>query len=57
MIVAVDGRAVRSPEDLGTVLDSLSPGDVVSVELVEGGGATRTVEVELAARPLPVEIP
>jgi serine protease Do len=57
VIVAVDGRAVRSPEDLGTVLDSLSPGDVVSVELVEGGGATRTVEVELAARPLPVEIP
>jgi serine protease Do len=57
VIVAVDGRAVRSPEDLGTVLDSLAPGDVVSVELVEGGGATRTVEVELAARPLPVEIP
>jgi serine protease Do len=57
VIVSVDGRAVRSPEDLGTVLDSLSPGDTVSVELVEDGGATRTVEVELAARPLPVDIP
>jgi hypothetical protein len=25
--------------------------------LIEDGGATRTVEVELAARPLPVDIP
>jgi serine protease Do len=57
VIVSVDGRAVRSPEDLGTVLDSLAPGDTVSVELVEDGGDSRTVEVELAARPLPVDIP
>jgi S1-C subfamily serine protease len=57
VIVSVDGRAVRSPEDLGTVLDSLAPGDTVSVELVEDGGESRTVEVELAARPLPVDIP
>jgi serine protease Do len=57
VIVAVDGQAVRSPEDLGKVLGGLSPGDRVAVELVESGGGTRTVEVELAARPLPVEIP
>jgi len=57
VIVSVDGTSVRSPDDLGTVLDGLAPGDTVSVELVEAGGDTRTVEVELAARPLPVNIP
>jgi len=57
VIVSIDGRAIASPEDLGVVLDGLAPGDRVSVELVEADGGTRTVEVELAARPLPVEIP
>jgi S1-C subfamily serine protease len=57
VIVSIDGRAIASPSDLGDVLDSLAPGDTVSVDLVESGGRTRTVEVELAARPLPVEIP
>jgi S1-C subfamily serine protease len=57
VIVSVDGEAVRSPDDLGTVLDGLAPGDSVAIELVESGGDTRRVEVELAARPLPVEIP
>jgi len=57
VIVAVDGQAVGTPEDLGNVLDSLKPGDRVAVELVEAGGQTRTVEVELGTRPLPVEIP
>ena len=57
VIVSVDGNAVRTPENLGTVLDRLAPGDTVSIELIEDGGASRTVEVELAARPLPVEIP
>ena len=57
VIVAIDGQAVRSPDDLGNVLDGLAPGDRVLVEIVESGGGTRTVEVELAARPLPVEIP
>jgi serine protease Do len=57
VIVSIDGRAIASPEDLGAVLDGLAPGDRVSVELVEADGGSRTVEVELAARPLPVEIP
>ena len=57
VIVSVDGTSVRTPDDLGTVLDALALGDTVSVELVEAGGETRTVEVELAARPLPVDIP
>jgi S1-C subfamily serine protease len=57
VIVAVNGEAVDSPEDLGAVLDELKPGDAVSVELVEQDGQSRTVDVELAARPLPVEIP
>jgi serine protease Do len=57
VIVGLNGEAVDSPEDLGSVLDGLKPGDAVSVELAEPEGGTRTVEVELAARPLPVEIP
>jgi S1-C subfamily serine protease len=57
VIISIDGQAIASPEDLGAVLDGLAPGDRVSVELVEADGGTRTVEVELAARPLPVEIP
>lgn len=57
VIVSVNGQAVRSPENLGTVLDGLLPGDTVSIELVETGGHTRTVEVTLATRPLPVDIP
>jgi S1-C subfamily serine protease len=57
VIVAVDGHDVRSPDDLGSVLDGLAPGDTVSIDLVESGGQTRTVDVELAARPLPVDIP
>ncbi|MGZ8629703.1 MAG: S1C family serine protease [Actinomycetota bacterium] len=57
VIVSVDGKAVASPDDLGSVLDGLSPGETVSIELVEAGGGTRTVDVELAARPLPVDIP
>ncbi|MEX1264230.1 MAG: trypsin-like peptidase domain-containing protein [Actinomycetota bacterium] len=57
VIVSIDGQLVRTPENLGAVLDGLAPGDTVSIELVETGGDTRTVEVELVARPLPVEIP
>jgi len=57
VIVGLNGEAVDSPDDLGAVLDGLKPGDAVSVELAEPEGGTRTVEVELAARPLPVEIP
>lgn len=57
VIVSVDGQVIRTPENLGTVLDGLAPGDTVSIELVETGGDSRTVEVELATRPLPVDIP
>ena len=57
VIVSVDGQVVRTPENLGTVLDGLAPGDTVSIELIETGGDSRTVEVELATRPLPVDIP
>jgi S1-C subfamily serine protease len=57
VIVSLDGKAIATPEELGNVLDGLKPGDRVAVELVEPGGGSRTVEVELAVRPLPVEIP
>ena len=57
MIVSIDGRAVSSPEDVGSILDSLRPGTTVSVELADPAGERRTIEVTLAERPLPVDIP
>jgi S1-C subfamily serine protease len=57
VIVAVDGNEVAGPEDLGAVLEGRAPGDRASVELVNGDGERRTVEVTLGTRPLPVELP
>ena len=57
VIVALDGESVASSEDLGMILEGLDVGATVPVELVDGSGATRTVDVTLGSRPLPVEIP
>jgi serine protease Do len=57
VIVSVDGQAVNTPEQLGGVLDGLSPGDRIEVEIVRAGGARDTVAVTLDTRPLPVDIP
>ena len=57
VIVAVDGRTVNSPEDLGSILDSIRPDTTVPVEVVSPSGEQRTIQVTLAERPLPVEIP
>ncbi len=57
VIVAVDGRTVNSPEDLGSILDSIRPDTTVPVEIVSPSGEQRTIQVTLAERPLPVDIP
>ncbi|MGH2757463.1 MAG: S1C family serine protease [Actinomycetota bacterium] len=50
VVVAIEGRAVRSGRDLTEILTDLSPGDVVDIELVSEDGSD-TVEVELGTRP------
>jgi len=50
VIVAIEGREIRSGEDLTSVLTDLNPDDVVEVDLVSADGA-RTVTVELGTRP------
>ena len=57
VIVAVDGREVRTAEDLGSILDSIRPDTTVPVEIVGPSGEQRTIQVTLAERPLPVNIP
>jgi serine protease Do len=54
VIVSVDGHAVTSTQDLGSILDPLAPGQTVSVEVVSSHGARHTVRVTLGTRPLPV---
>jgi S1-C subfamily serine protease len=50
IVVAIDGRAVRSSEDVGAAVDAHKPGDTIDVEVIRGG-ERETVEVELAQRP------
>jgi S1-C subfamily serine protease len=47
LIVAVDGRPTPATDALATVLASLRPGQRVKVDLVDPGGAKRTVTVTL----------
>jgi S1-C subfamily serine protease len=53
VIIGVDGQAVTSSEDLGRILETLTPGDTVPVEVVGPDGESRTVDVTLGTRPLP----
>jgi S1-C subfamily serine protease len=56
VVSKVDGHAVRSMDDLASVLAEHSPGDEVAVN-VEGAAGTREVRAKLADRPaaLPAE--
>jgi S1-C subfamily serine protease len=56
VIVSVDGNAVASAHDLGDILGGLQPGASVSV-VVDRGGQQVTLDVTLAARPLPSQLP
>lgn len=57
VIVSVDGTAVNDPEQLGAILAGLAPGDRIPVEILKPGGEPRTIDVTLASRPVPFEIP
>ena len=48
--MSLDGRAVRTPSDLGLIVLSKKPGESVKLE-VERGGDTRTLTVKLGTRP------
>jgi len=50
VIVSIDGRPVRTPLDVGSVIGELKPGTKVPVE-VQRDGARERVEVELEQRP------
>jgi serine protease Do len=55
VIVEIDGEAIEVAEDLGRVLDALTPGDVVDVRVVGSDGDERTHRVTLGTKPLPTE--
>jgi S1-C subfamily serine protease len=50
VIVAVEGRPVAAPEDLGVAVAGKKPGDKLEVELYRGG-EKKTVEVTLGHQP------
>ena len=50
LIVKVDGKDVKAPEDVPAALSDLEPGDDVEIEYYRGDDR-KTVEVELAKRP------
>jgi S1-C subfamily serine protease len=50
VITGVDGNEVTEPQDVSEAIDSLKPGDSIEIELSRDG-SSRTVEVDLAARP------
>jgi len=53
VIVEFDGKSVTGPDDLGTDIRALRPGDRVAVQVAGQNGSTRTVEVTLGTNPLP----
>lgn len=61
IIVGMNGKAVRSPQDLATDIEAEEPGNKVKIELEHptGGGKyeKKTVEVTLTTRPKSIENP
>jgi serine protease Do len=57
VIVSIDGEDVATAEDVGRILDGLEAGQRVAVEVVGTDGTRRTVEVTLASRPGPIQLP
>jgi S1-C subfamily serine protease len=55
IIVSIDGKAVKSSEDLAADISAKKPGDTVSVGLLRGNGKGgyehKTLSVKLASRP------
>jgi S1-C subfamily serine protease len=55
VIVELDGESIEAAEDLGRVLDALTPGDAVEVRVVRSNGEERSHRVVLGTKPLPTE--
>ena len=51
VITAVNGKAVGSPDDLGSILSRFHPGDTISVTWVSPAGQRTTRSLHLAAGP------
>ncbi|HEX3301044.1 MAG TPA: trypsin-like peptidase domain-containing protein [Actinomycetota bacterium] len=56
VIISVDGKNVSNENDLANILNGLQPGTTVPV-VVDRGGQQVTLNVTLAARPLPSQLP
>jgi S1-C subfamily serine protease len=50
LIVAIDGRAVRTPNDIAAAIAGRKPGDKIKIKFIRGG-KEREVEVTLGKRP------
>ena len=50
LLLCLDGRSVRDPEDVADAVSDHEPGDRIEV-VVERGGEERAIEVELGTRP------
>jgi S1-C subfamily serine protease len=53
VITAFDGKEVRTSDDLGTLILTRKPGEVVSVNVVRRDGSRASLRVTLGVRPLP----
>jgi S1-C subfamily serine protease len=51
IIQAIDGKRVRSAEDVAQVIGTKRPGDDVDIEVLRGGDSKKKVNVKLAKRP------
>jgi serine protease Do len=57
VIVSIDGDTVATAEDVGRILDGLKAGQQVAIEVVGTDGTRRTIDVTLADRPGPAQLP
>ncbi len=57
VIVSIDGNDVATADDVGRILEGLKAGQEVVVEVVGTDGSRRTIDVTLAARPGPAQLP
>jgi S1-C subfamily serine protease len=57
VIVSIQGQEVSSSGSLSDVLESLAPGQEVTVDVMGPSGDLRSIQVVLGTRPLPVELP
>ena len=49
VVIAVEGKPVRSSEELVVAVDAYDPGETVTIEVVRGGAASQEFEVTLDA--------